>query len=174
MAFPVAPCDFCNKLIKDNSGFIACADFTPFLGHLVNSGCIENAVKEPVVEVVTSAYFDQFSEIFTPEHPDGVTLRELHQDRTINANAHVYRLRRVLDEASKLGKHGQHQVYLLIHRTCFPKSIDDWTFVYDIDLRSIHYPADGIEWTIHLSEKLAWNPVGWAQMLEKLYGRKSC
>lgn len=158
MAFPESPCYICEQPItKLEEGTVACSDFAKDLEMMLNSNkgdavALVSGKHGRFVNVVTLQYFEQDHERFHQPPEKGVyQVREMMREELANHKAHVYRLHEVLEQ--KPDKF----LYLLAHMACIPEDARGPGF-YDIELERINTPAKGIEWTIHLSEKVWWNP----------------
>jgi len=171
-SFPESPCYICAKPIENLDGSVLADRFIGHLEEIVRmEGSPQGAVSGAngnLVKAITSNYFEQFYDMFHKNDDDVIEFSTMMKDMLVDSNAHVYRLNAVLEEGRKDNTKGYEsylQLFLLGHDSCLPQG------QYEIPLNRINTHEQGVEWTIHLSEKVWWNPHGWARMLEHLYGR---
>ena len=123
-------------------------------------GAFINAVTMECMAQVPDAFERSTGELVT-------SLGEWAANEAIDANAHRHRLERILSVEPDT------RVYVLLHEECLPSAAEE-ELDYWIELGRIDTHAKGIEWTIHLGEKLDFNPRGWTRALRHLFGRIGC
>jgi len=173
MPFSDPTCMACQQPITELDGVVLCDRFVGRIRAMVEqAGSAEAAVEGahgPIINAVTQQYFEAFHDVLSPLPKDElgtVNLADGIESMLIDAQAPVYRLGKVLEHEDDL----KPDVYLVLHNGCVPQ---EWT-AYTMELARIDREDKAIEWTIHHSERVSWNPRAWGDLLAYLFGRIGC
>lgn len=115
------------------------------------------------VNAIARCYIVQFDDVYDPPSDEFLSNKDVLVDRVMLRHEPDRRLRRVLQDFP-----GTKDLWLLVHDDC---AIDG--DMYEIALSRIDTAEKAIEWTIHMSEKVQWNPHGWIYVLNKLFDRRA-
>ncbi len=168
--FPKSPCYVCGRKIENLNGFIAFDNFAkrqiPSLLERFEMDREELLKSQygDFVNVVTAHYFGQFKEHFNPMLKGrAIDLGEFARNIKIDANAHIYRINKVLENPP------EEFLVLILHDNCYPFTSGP---AYPIKLERIDNLRKAWDWTFHLNEKTWLNREAWIDTVEALFGRK--
>lgn len=168
---PAAGCRVCQRPIEKLDGFVACLDLGLLHRLLATHGGASDALRSDLGAFINAATMEcmtQVPDAFERSTGEPVTsLGEWATNKEIDANAHRHRLERVLAVEPRT------RIYILLHEGCIPPAAEE-ELDYWIELSRFDTHAKGIEWTIHLGEKVDFNATGWIRALGQLFGRIHC
>ncbi len=175
--FPQCGCFICGKEIYNLRGVVVCADYVDYLSQLVekrNSAeeLVWDSAHKQFVHAVTREYLIQFADLFEEEKKQGGAIvghlgdaiQKMIDESSDSAQKIYRRLQKVLE------KKPSQYLALLVDDGCYG-SFEKELLIYAFELERINAPAKALEWTIHLAEKKWFNPLGWINVVERMFGR---
>jgi len=170
MAFPNCNCYVCREPMMVNDSMVVGGSYKRHIDYkLEEYGTVEDLVEnEPIVNMLTFHYLYQFQMRDLKKEPNDGGPRIINLFDGINdileiRSNHKYRFE-VVQPQIPLSKY----LYLTIHNDCR----FDGAGHYEIPLSRINDASKALEWTFHLDEKTTFNPHGWIETMESLFGRR--
>lgn len=162
--FPHSNCYVCNKFINLSEGHICADSYVSFLKSL-REGETDSLGEfySPIVDAITLQYFNQFEK----ELCKGSELDTLSFiDELKKKQDPEFRLKKVLEYAPE-----DKFLFMLVHNNCLENDFCNFQGHYPINLKRINTPMKALDWSFHLKDKTWFNPYGWFEILEDLFGR---